>query len=57
MPNFDYGNDVETAVMDALPHAIHPMHNDWRAKADALIAGLRIRGFKIIPIEEEEPEE
>jgi hypothetical protein len=37
----------QTAVMDALPHAIHPMHGDWRTKADALIDGLRARGWDI----------
>lgn len=37
----------KTAVMDALPHAIHPIHEDWRTKADALIDGLRARGWDV----------
>lgn len=40
--------DRETAVMDALPHAIHPMHDNWRTKADALIKGLEQRGWHIV---------
>jgi len=41
--------DIQTAVMDALPHATHPMF----AKADELIKGLDQRGFKIVPKSEE----
>lgn len=42
--------DVQTAVMDALPHAIHPMFEGWRTKADVLIEGLRDRGYEIVPV-------
>lgn len=41
--------DIETAVMDVLPHAIHPMHDNWRAKAIALIEGLHAHGYEILP--------
>lgn len=44
----------QTAVMDALPHAIHPMHGDWRTKADALIDGLRARGWDVVRLTGEE---
>jgi hypothetical protein len=44
--------DPQTAVMDALPHATHPTHDNWRAKADALITGLRQRGYDVVPIAE-----
>lgn len=40
---------IQTAVMSSLPHATHPMHGDWRSKADALIASLDLVGFKIVP--------
>lgn len=40
--------DRQTAVMDSLPHAIHPMHEDWRTKADALIDGLEARGWLLV---------
>lgn len=41
---------IQTAVMSALPHATHPMHGDWRTKADVLIESLRLDGFEIIPV-------
>jgi hypothetical protein len=40
----------QTAIMDALPHAIHPMHGDWRTKADALLDGLQARGWTVVPL-------
>lgn len=42
----------QTAVMDALPHAIHPIHDNWRTKADALILGLEQRGWTVAPVGE-----
>lgn len=38
---------IQTAVMDALPHTAHPMHSDWRARADAMIVELRARGYEV----------
>jgi hypothetical protein len=43
---------IQTAVMFALPHATHPMHGDWRTKADALIESLRLNGFEIVRVGE-----
>lgn len=37
----------QTAVAYALPHAIHPQHDNWRTKADALIEQLRREGWEI----------
>lgn len=39
---------IQTAVMSALPHAVHPTHGNWRAKADAFILGLRQQGFDVV---------
>lgn len=40
----------QTAVMDSLPHAVHPMHEDWRTMADALIEGLAARGYVLVRV-------
>lgn len=38
----------QTAIMDALPAAIHPIHDNWRDKADALLDGLHARGWDVV---------
>lgn len=40
--------EQQTAIMDALPAAIHPFHEDWRTKADALLDGLWARGWDVV---------
>jgi len=46
-----YRYDMQTAVMDALPAAIHPLNETWRDKADALIKGLEDRGWMLLTTE------
>ena len=50
-----YRYDRETAVMDALPHAVHPMHDNWRTKAQVLIKELEKRGWAVLSIGVYEP--
>lgn len=40
----------QTAVMNALPHALHPMHKDWRTKADALLDNLHASGWAVVKL-------
>jgi hypothetical protein len=42
----------QTAVMMALPHAVHPMHGgNWRTMADELIKGLEHQSsFGVFPL-------
>lgn len=47
--------ELQTTVMACLPHAVHPVHGDWRTKADSLIDQLREFGYEIRKVGEPSP--
>jgi len=50
---YDYGTDVQTLVVDCLPHAMNARHTDWRMRAKAFLEGVEARGWRIVPAGEE----
>jgi len=49
--SYDYGTDVETLVVDCLPHAMNAQNTDWRQRAKAFIEAVERRHWKIAPPE------
>jgi len=49
MNPYDYGDDVESLVVDCLPHAMHVWNTDWRLRAKSFIEAVEARGWKIVP--------
>lgn len=47
--SYDYGDDVETLVVDCLPHAMNAQNTDWRQRAEAFIEAVERRHWKIAP--------
>ena len=46
---YDYGDDVETLVVDCLPHAMNAQNTDWRLRAKAFLEAVERRHWKVVP--------
>lgn len=48
MAGYDYGDDIETLLVDCLPDAFHLRHDNWRDRARSVEKELSRRGYRIV---------